>query len=134
MYVKIIDNNLEYAPKEIEIDKKRIINPNESMLLELGYKPFKNTFYPNDGKHYKQSYVENENDITLIWEDNEEEYWNNIDYEEAVNSEIRKKYSESQEFALLRQKEEKLEEYQKYYDYCEKCKTYVKSKKEMGVE
>lgn len=62
----------------------------------------------------------------------EKEYWTNVDYEEAVNNEIRKKYSISQEFAILRQKEEKSEEYQEYYNYCEQCKTYVKSKKEVG--
>ena len=54
------------------------------------------------------------------------EYWNNIDYDEAVNKEIRKKYSESQEFAILRQKDEKPQEYQEYYNYCEECKNYVK--------
>jgi hypothetical protein len=32
----------------------------------------------------------------------EQEYWVNVPYEEAVNTEIRKKYSESQEFAILR--------------------------------
>lgn len=59
----------------------------------------------------------------------EAEYWQNISYEDAVNEEIRKRYSESQEFAILRQKDEKPEEYIEYYNYCESCKTYVKSKK-----
>lgn len=59
----------------------------------------------------------------------EKEYWANISYDEAVNAEIRKLYSVSQEFAILRQKEEKQEEYTKYYAYCEQCKNYVKSKK-----
>ena len=58
----------------------------------------------------------------------EKEYWTNIDYDEAVNNEIRKKYSISQEFAILRQKEEKPEEYQEYYNYCEECKAYVRAK------
>ena len=56
-------------------------------------------------------------------------YWQNISYEDAVNTEIRKKYSDSQEFAILRQKDEKPEEYQEYYDYCEECKTTVKEMK-----
>lgn len=59
----------------------------------------------------------------------EAEYWQNVDYSEAVNAEIRKKYSESQEFALLRQKEDKPEEYAAYFAYCEECKEYVKAKK-----
>ena len=59
----------------------------------------------------------------------EQEYWANISYDEAVNVEIRKKYSESAEFAILRQKDEKPEEYAAYYSYCEECKEYVKAKK-----
>lgn len=62
----------------------------------------------------------------------EKEYWANIPYDEAVDAEIRKLYSVSQEFAILRQKEEKQEEYAKYYAYCEQCKDYVKNKK--GVQ
>ena len=48
-------------------------------------------------------------------------------YDELVDYEIRKKYSASQEFAILRQKDEKPEEYAEYYAYCEECKAYVKS-------
>ena len=59
----------------------------------------------------------------------EQEYWVNVPYEEAVNTEIRKKYSESQEFAVLRQKDDKPEEYAAYYAYCEGCKAFVKNKK-----
>lgn len=74
-----------------------------------------------------------EEEIKAMEEQNnlaEKEYWTNVDYEEAVNNEIRKKYSVSQEFAILRQKDEKPEEYKEYYNYCEKCKTYVKTKKQ----
>ena len=60
----------------------------------------------------------------------EREYWQNISYDDAVNREIRKRYTESQEFAILRQKDEKPEEYREYYEYCEYCKAYVKQKKE----
>ena len=55
--------------------------------------------------------------------------WLSISYGEAVNNEIRKRYTESQEFAILRQKDEKPEEYQAYYAYCEECKTFVRQKK-----
>lgn len=56
----------------------------------------------------------------------EKEYWQTVDYSEAINKEIRKKYSESQEFAILRQKDEKPQEYAEYFAYCESCKAYVK--------
>lgn len=68
-------------------------------------------------------------EMQLAQEQAEKEYWANIPYDDAVNAEIRKQYTESQEFAILRQKEEKPQEYAKYYTYCEQCKDYVKSKK-----
>ena len=58
----------------------------------------------------------------------ERQYWLNTPYDDAVNNEIRKKYSESQEFAILRQENTKPEEYEVYFAYCEECKTYVKTK------
>lgn len=59
----------------------------------------------------------------------EQEQWEHLSYEEAVDMEIRKRYTVSQEFAILRQKEEKPDEYAVYYAYCEDCKAYVKEKK-----
>ena len=47
-------------------------------------------------------------------------------YGELVDAEIRKKYTVSQEFAILRQKDEKPDEYAEYYEYCEQCKLMVK--------
>ena len=58
----------------------------------------------------------------------EREYWANISYDEAVNVEIRKRYSDSQEHAINRQRFEKPEEFEEYYNYCEECKAYVKLK------
>lgn len=60
----------------------------------------------------------------------EADYWRSIDYGEAINRYIRERYTASQEFAILRQRDEKPEEYAEYYAYCEECKAYVKSKKE----
>ena len=59
----------------------------------------------------------------------ETEYWANIPYDEAVNAKIREKYTESQEFAILRQRDDKPTEYAQYYAYCEACKSFVKEKK-----
>lgn len=44
-------------------------------------------------------------------------------YEQLVSEYIRRKYSIDDEFAILRQKEEKPEEYAAYYAYAEECKT-----------
>lgn len=58
----------------------------------------------------------------------EKDYWLSNSYDELVDIEIRKRYSVSQEFAILRQKDEKPTEYAEYYAYCEDCKNYVKNK------
>lgn len=134
MYAKLENGKLIFAPKEVVIDGKRIVNPIDEILLELGYKPYITTPYPQDELHYKQTYEETEDVIILVWLDNEVEYWQSMSYEEAVNNEIRKRYSESQEFAILRQRDAKPSEYQEYYDYCEECKVYVKEKKALERE
>lgn len=90
-------------------------------------------------KYINGQYIEmTEEEIAAMLEaaeKSEAEYWANVDYGDAVNNEIRKKYSESQEFALLRQKDIKAEEYDAYYAYCEECKELVKTKKaQYGVE
>lgn len=86
-----------------------------------------------NGKYVEIAEKEISEEYTKIIEteqkEKELEYWQNISYDEAVNIEIRKKYTESQEFSILRQKDEKPTEYQTYYEYCEKCKTFVKEKK-----
>ena len=60
----------------------------------------------------------------------EAEYWQNVDYSEAVNDEIRKRYSVSQELAILRQRDTKPDEFAEYNAYCEEAKAFVKAKKE----
>ena len=63
----------------------------------------------------------------------EREYWQSVPYDDAVNAKIRERYTESQEFAILRQKDEKPQEYAQYYAFCEECKAYVKAKMEVKV-
>lgn len=59
----------------------------------------------------------------------EREHWLNTPYDDLVDAEIRKQYTVSQEFAILRQRDEKPMEYAAYYEYCEQCKNYVKQQK-----
>ena len=68
-------------------------------------------------------------EMELQQQEAEKEYWSNIIYDEAVNAEIRKRYTKSQEFSILRQKAEKPDEYTEYFTYCESCKAYVKEQK-----
>lgn len=58
----------------------------------------------------------------------EREHWLG-DYDSLVDEEIRKRYTVSQEFAILRQRDEKPEEYNAYYAYCEECKAFVKAQR-----
>ena len=86
-------------------------------------------------KYVNGEYVDvTEEELALAKEAQEEQdrqYWMTVSYDDAVNNEIRKQYSASQEFAILRQKDEKPEDYAAYFAYCEECKAYVKEK--MGI-
>ena len=49
-----------------------------------------------------------------------------IDYDAEVNRLIRQRYTASQEFSILRQRDEKPEEFAEYNEYCEWCKNEIK--------
>ena len=64
-YAKIINNTLEFAPR----DKGSIsnwINDVEAVLAE-GYLPYEPTEYPIDGKRYSTEYVEKKGVITTVY-------------------------------------------------------------------
>ena len=68
-------------------------------------------------------------EIAMVRAENERverEYWSMVSYGDAVDAEIRRRYSVSEEFSILRQRDEKPEEYSAYYVYCEECKVHVK--------
>lgn len=48
------------------------------------------------------------------------------EYDARVNDLIRQRYSESEEFAILRQRDIKPAEYSAYYAHCEACKELAK--------
>lgn len=80
-----------------------------------------------DGKAYRDLTEEELAAMRAQTEEAEKEYWTSISYDEAVNAEIRKCYTESQEFSILRQRDEKPEEFAVYYAYCEACKANIKA-------
>lgn len=55
---------------------------------------------------------------------------NEEDYGNQVNDLIRRRYSLSEELGILRQKDEKPDEYRVYFAFCEECK--AKAKLELG--
>lgn len=54
-----------------------------------------------------------------------------ISYDELVDSKIRARYTISQEFAILRQRDTKPEEFAGYNAYCEQCKAEARA--ELGI-
>ena len=52
-------------------------------------------------------------------------------YEGIVISKIRERYSIDAELSILRQREEKPEEYAEYFAYCEQCKREAKEMAEV---
>lgn len=65
-------------------------------------------------------------------EEEQEVVQQTISYEELVDSKIRARYTISQEFAILRQRDTKPEEFAEYNAYCEQCKAEAKA--ELGIE
>lgn len=80
-----------------------------------------------DGNTYREMTQEEITEMELQQKEAEKEYLSTLSYDELVNIKIREKYTESQEFAILRQKDEKPEEYKEYYQYCEECKEKAKA-------
>lgn len=64
-YVKIINNILEFAPRDKD-GVSNWINDEEAVLAE-GYLPYSPTEYPTDGKRYQTSYVEKKGIITTVY-------------------------------------------------------------------
>ena len=50
------------------------------------------------------------------------EYWQNVNYDEAVEAEIHKRYTIGQELSIQRQRDEKPEEFAEYFAFAEGVK------------
>lgn len=57
-----------------------------------------------------------------------------LTYEEEVALVIDSKYSIDAQIAILRQKDEKPQEYQAFFDFCEEAKRKVREGREEGQE
>ena len=57
----------------------------------------------------------------------ENAYFKNVTYEQYIVYLIRKRYTQNDEFAILRQKDRKPDEYAEYDAYCEQCKAQAKT-------
>ena len=96
--------------------------------------------YPSGGKEYKTIIVSPAVEAKEAWDEYEDirvyipytEAELQEQYENTVNAAIRKKYTLSQELAILRQRDTKPEEYAEYNAYCETCKAQAKAKYNIG--
>ena len=86
-------------PTSIITENSTICNPSDEHLIEAGYEITEVEIVPD-------VYVPT--------------------YEDLVIDKIRKRYSLDQEFAILRQRDTKVEEFNEYFNYCEQCKAQAK--------
>ena len=56
----------------------------------------------------------------------EGQQYEGFSYEEIVSTLIREKYSIDDELAIQRQRDNKVEEFEQYYAFCEQCKSKAK--------
>lgn len=70
MYGKLIDGELQIAPKKLNGDGVVVYNPTAEMYLEQGWKPviFIDEPEVQKGYTYESKWVENENKIIQTWE------------------------------------------------------------------
>lgn len=99
-YIK--DGAIIVRGASITVDDKRIYNPTETQYQENGW----------------EIYAEPEPSTYIPT------------YKERVISLIRQKFCADDELAILRQREEKPQEYQEYYTYVEQCKTEARRSNE----
>ena len=98
-YYKEINGKRVFLNGILQVGNKQIINPTEEQLFADGWQ----VYVVPEAEPYKPT------------------------YEERVEQLIREKYSVSQEFAIQRQREIKLEEFAEYFAFCEKCKAIAKN-------
>lgn len=104
-YHKTINNKTIFFSGVLKIDGKQIINPTHEQLLADGWEVYE----PPTAEPYQPT------------------------YEEKVEQLIRAKYSVSDELAILRQRDSKVEEFQAYYEFCEECKVKAKANEDSNT-
>ena len=67
-YGKLVNGELQYPPKEIEVNGMKVVGFTEDFLLSQGYKKIVMPNPPEeDGLDHSQTYVETENTIVIEW-------------------------------------------------------------------
>lgn len=82
-------------------------------------------YYNEKGERLDPPYLESEDDFVEVSESDV--------YGEIVTRLIRENYTISDELAIQRQRDEKTEAFQIYYEYCEECKRRARKLMEEGI-
>ena len=90
MYAKLINGTLRSAPKKVDYNGNTILNPPDSVLLDMGYLPVTYTDMPTDapdGQHYESSLSQTDAEIVQVWTlvDNPAEPEPELSADEALN-------------------------------------------------
>lgn len=102
-YKRVIDGRTEYFREPLVVGGRQVFNASEEQMKAAGWEEYS----PEEETAEAVEYVPS--------------------YEERVVELIRERYSVDDEIAILRQKDNKIEEYREWYLYCEKCKKNVKN-------
>ena len=100
MYIKQVNERQVFFGGTLKVGDKQIINPTHEQLLKEGWEEYTLPVV--------EAYIPT--------------------YEEKVEQMIRKKYSVSDELAILRQRDTKKDEFDQYFAFCEACKSEAKNK------
>lgn len=98
-YYKELNGNKVFFNGILEVGNKQIINPTREQIIADGWQEY----VAPKVEPYKPT------------------------YEELVEQYIRERYNLSQELAIQRQRETKVEEFNEYFTYCEECKIKAKN-------
>lgn len=98
-YYKEINGTKVFFSGILEVGDKQVINPTREQIVAAGWQEY----VTPEVEPYKPS------------------------YEELVEQYIRERYSLSQELAIQRQRDTKVEEFNEYFTYCEECKLKAKN-------
>jgi hypothetical protein len=101
LFVKTVDGVVEYFNEPLITDGKQIFNPSEEQIKAAGWEEY------TPEETASEEYVPT--------------------YEEKVIDLIREKYTIDDEFAILRQRYSKPEEFDRYFNFCEQCKLIAKN-------
>lgn len=112
-YFALVNNSLDFTEEQLEIIQKCHDNELPRSYVEDLYQKLL-AMLP------KQEQAEPETEMAQT-----------LSYDELVDSKIRARYTVSQEFAILRQRDTKPDEFAEYNAYCEQCKAEAKA--ELGV-